>query len=167
MLRSRRIAAICVVGLLASSGCSIGHADFGEPMKLTAWDTIAVSKVLADMEAYDGRYVRLSGKVSGVCAAKGCWMRMGTDRSDETVFVKFNCPIEGRLIPMEAIGHQAIVEGTLRVAEVSQAEARHYAEDAGKSPDQIAGIVGGQKQLRMTSPAARVTGIAPKAPPSG
>jgi len=60
---------------------------------------------------------------------------------------------------MEAVGHQAIVEGTLEVTEISEAQARHFAEDAGKSPDQIARIVGPQKQIRFKSPAAKVIGI--------
>ena len=38
-------------------------------------------------------------------------------------------------------------------------EARHYAEDAGKSQEEIAKIAGNQKVVRISSPAARVVGI--------
>lgn len=162
MLRFIAVIVVSLSGLVLSTGCSMGGAEFGQPMKLSGWDTVALSTVLADVDAYDGRYMRVSGKVTAVCARKGCWMRMGTGRSDETVFIKFNCPIEGRLIPMEAIGRRAVVEGTIKVVEVSQDEARHYAEDAGKSAEEIAKIVGSQKELRMTSPSARVTGISNK-----
>jgi len=77
----------------------------------------------------------------------------------ETVFVKFTCPVDGRLIPMAAVGHQALVEGVLTVEEITEGEARHYQEDAGASTAEIAKIVGPQKQLSIMAPAARIKGL--------
>lgn len=142
-----------------SSHTAVAGATFGEPLKLTDADAVPVAKVLADPAAYNGRFIRVTGNVSEVCKAKGCWMRLGETGGGEALFVKFTCPIEGRLIPMDAIGHKAIVEGTLEVTEISEAQARHLAEDAGKPADQIAKIVGPQKQIRFKSPAAKVIGI--------
>lgn len=88
----------------------------------------------------------------------------GAEESADNLFVKFTCPIGGRLIPMEAVGHQAIVEGTLQVETISEDDARHFAEDAGKSQEEIEEIVGEQIQLRMASPAARIVGL-PQPPP--
>ena len=140
-------------------------ADFGEPARLTDADTIPVAHVIEDPKSYEGKYVRLQGEVVGVCAKKGCWIRMSPAGEHEpNVFVKFTCPVGGRLIPMEAEGKEAIVEGTLMVEVVSEDEARHYAEDAGRSPEEIAKIVGEQHRLRLASPAARVMGV--EAPPA-
>lgn len=144
-----------------SSHAGSTAATFGEPLKLTDADAVPVAKVLADPAAYNGRFIRVTGNVAEVCKPKGCWMRMAETSGGEALFVKFTCPIEGRLIPLEAVGHKAIAEGTLEVTEISEAQARHLAEDAGKSPDQIAKIVGPQKQIRFKSPAAMVLGIAP------
>ncbi len=147
-----------VMGILLT-GCGPKYAEFGEPMKLGDSTTISVAKVLSDKDAYDGKYIRVSGKVASVCAKKGCWLRMTDGSSDETVFVKFTCPVDGRLVPMDAVGHDVVVEGKLAIETVSEADARHYAEDAGKSTDEIAKIVGDRKQLRMAAPAARVLGM--------
>ena len=72
------------------------------------------------------------------------------------VFVKFTCPVEGRLIPMEAEGRTALVEGTLEVKVISEEEARHYRQDAGASPEEIAKIVGPQTEIKLNSPAAMI-----------
>ena len=44
--------------------------------------------------------------------------------------------------------------------EISEAQARHYKEDAGASPEEVAKIVGPQKQYIVASPSARVAGVA-------
>lgn len=160
MLNHRWFIGLTVIALVASTGCASKHMDFGEPMKTTMKSPTPISEVLADTVQYNGQYLRVSGKVSAVCAKKGCWLRMaGDEGSAEDVFVKFTCPVDGRLIPMKAVGHDVIVEGTLTIEDITEADARHYAEDAGKSPEEIAKIVGSQKRLSMKSPAARVLGM--------
>lgn len=133
--------------------------DFGEPMKLADNDTVCIKKVLAEPENFDGKFIRVAGKVESVCAKRGCWMRLTDDQGKDTLFVKFTCPVEGHLVPMEAVGHTAWVEGTFKVMEIPQDEARHYQEDAGASPEEIAKIVGPQKSLRMSAPAARIVDL--------
>lgn len=140
-------------------GESKSFTHYGEKMKLAADKTVCIREVLANPKAYDGKFVRICGQVESVCAAKGCWMKMTYPGGGDTLFIKFSCPVNGRLIPMEAVGHQAIVEGTFTAGEISEADARHYAEDAGKSPEEIARIVGPQLQLRMSAPAAIIRGV--------
>jgi len=142
-------------------------ARFGEPMKLGDSELICAKTVLADADRYAGKYVRLCGEIESVCAQKGCWMRLAGPTKDETLFVKFTCPVSGRLVPVEAVGHHAVVEGTFEVTEVSQDEARHYAEDRGSSPEAIAKIVGPQKEIALKAPAALVEGVAAPAAQRG
>ncbi|NOT02658.1 MAG: DUF4920 domain-containing protein [Phycisphaerales bacterium] len=143
-------------------GCAPKYAQFGEPMAAEQSATVAVADVLADPQAYDGKHIRLTGVVDSVCAAKGCWIRIAPPGGGDTVFVKFTCPVDGRLVPMEAKGHNAVVEGTLTIQEISQEEARHYKEDAGAPASEIEKIVGPQKTVRMQSPSARIEGLALK-----
>ncbi len=133
--------------------------DFGGPMKVAEGESTCVGEVLANPAAYDGKYVRLVGKVHSVCKKRGCWLKLAAKSGNETLFVKFTCPVDGRLIPMEAVGKKAWVEGTLRVKQIPEAEARHYKEDAGASPQELAKIVGPQKTVMMASPAARIAGL--------
>lgn len=133
--------------------------DFGKPMKLKDGDAVCVKKILADQTTHDGKFIRVAGKVDSVCAKRGCWLRLGDGSSKETLFVKFTCPVKGRLIPMDAVGKLAIIEGTLKIVEISEEEARHYKEDAGASKEEIAKIVGPQKSVQMSAPAARIAGV--------
>ncbi len=151
---------VVAVSLLSSTGCASKYAYYGEKMKLTDQKTVGLAKVMAEPDHYAGQYLRVLGKVTSVCAKKGCWLRMTDETGAADVFVKFSCPVEGgRLIPMEAVGHDVVVEGTLLVEEISEADARHYKEDAGASPEEIAKIVGPQPQVRMSAPAARILGL--------
>lgn len=152
--------------LLALAGCATNQIHFGEPMTLAESDTISVGKLLANASAYDGKYVRVHGTVLAVCESKGCWMDIGSAAdAEERLYVKFTCPVEGRLIPMEAAGHKAVVEGTLAVQEITESEARHYADEAGKSAEEIRAIQGPQKRIRLMAPAAAIRGL--PAPASG
>ncbi len=137
-----------------------GWLAFGQALTMDESKTVTVEAVLADPAAFAGKAVRLSGAISKVCKPKGCWMQFTAPATEKgkgiPVFVKFTCPIDGRLIPLDAVGKQAIVEGTLDVVEISEVEARHYLEDEGASAQEIAKIVGPQKQVRVQGPGALV-----------
>jgi len=132
------------------------YASYGEAVKPDGQATPAAT-VLGDLPAYEGKPVRVAGTVSKVCERKGCWLEM-TDGGRE-LFVKFTCPIDGRLIPMEAIGKSAIVEGQLAIKEIPEADPRHLAEEGGKTPEQVAKIIGPQKQVTLKSAGGIVFGI--------
>jgi hypothetical protein len=142
-------------------------ARFGEPLKLADSETVCAGTALAEPEKYAGKYVRLCGQVDSVCAAKGCWLRLAGPGEGETLFVKFTCPVSGRLVPMEAAGHRAVVEGTFEVSEISEEVARHYAQDRKAPAEEIAKIVGPQKQIALKSPGALVEGVQAPAPQGG
>ena len=133
------------------------YVSFGEtaPGQQDA-PVISAEQLLSNPSAYDGKYLRVTGTVAKVCAKKGCWLAMGNDPG---LMVRFTCPISGRLIPVEAIGKEAVVEGTVKVVEESEAEARHLKEDAGAPAEEIAKIVGPQKRVTIAAPAAKVFGI--------
>jgi len=133
---------------------------FGEPTEREL-PTVTVANLLKDVDTFDGKPLRIEGTVASVCTKKGCWLTLAEEKeAKESVFVKFTCPINGRLIPTEAAGKSAVVEGTVKVTTLSEAEARHYAEDAGASPEEVAKIVGPQKRITIASPAASVSGVA-------
>ncbi len=166
MYRTRTAAFLTLGFALLAAGCAStnsgngskmnGWTTFGQKMNAASDRTIPAEDVLANIEKYDGKAVRVSGKISEVCARKGCWIRLAGATDGETLFVKFTCPVDGRLVPMDAVGRDALVEGTLHVAEISEAEAKHYKEEAGASPSEIAKIVGPQKNISMKAPAAMI-----------
>lgn len=151
---------VAAVGVFLAAGCAqkstTTYTSYGNPMSKLESKAVPVSVIAATPEAFTSEPVLIYGKVTEVCAPKGCWAKISDDAAKEPIFVKFTCPIDGRLIPTDAVGKVALVEGTIEVKTLSEDEARHYAEDAGKSADEIAKIVGPQKQIRVKSPAAKI-----------
>jgi len=163
MHQSMRSMALGLSGMLLLTGCaSTKWAHYGERMKLDTDDTVCVSRVLTEPEAFAGKHIRVKGSVSSVCAGKGCWIRLGCASVDETLYVKFPCPTRGRIVPMDAVGHRAEVEGILEIREVSEADARHLAKDEGISNTEIVKIAGPQKMIAMNSPGAIIDLKGPK-----
>lgn len=158
------IVSMFLAGSVVLSGCTAPQAHFGQPLRLNNADMIQADELLTAPTGFDGKFVRVRGEVTEVCAAMGCWLKLKGGKGEQTLFVKFTCPVEGaRLVPLEAVGHTAVIEGTVTVEEISEDEARHYANDAGKSTDQIAKIVGPQKQVRIASPGVLIEGLEPPA----
>ena len=118
---------------------------------------VKVEDVLANPEQYEGKQVALIADVAEVCEKKGCWANVKDQGSENVVFVKFTCPSEGRILPEDAAGKSVVVVGTVTVAEVSEADRRHMAEDAGATPEEIAAIVGSERQVQVMSDAALVS----------
>ncbi|MBC8108845.1 MAG: DUF4920 domain-containing protein [Anaerolineae bacterium] len=137
-------------------------AKFGSEQKLSDAEAVPVSAVLASPDEYNGKYVRLTGVVTSVCPKKGCWMRVAADGAkpgDGNVFIKFPDPPEGMYIPLEAVGHEAVIEGTIKNGQMSQAAARHFKQDAGASAEEIEKVVGPQKQVMLAQPAVAIEGV--------
>lgn len=139
----------------AGGGSSTAYKSFGAAPSVEKLTTVDAKMLLTRPDAYNGKNLRITGTVSEVCTAKGCWLSLGGPQ-DEGLFVKFICPIEGRLIPAEAVGKPAIVEGTVTVVSMSEEQARHYAKDGGATEAEIAKIVGPQKRVTVASPSARI-----------
>jgi hypothetical protein len=94
----------------------------------------------------DGKemHAKVFGKVEEVCQAKGCWMLI--NKGDGTTMrVKFKD--YGFFVPKNCSGKTAIMEGRAFFRTVSVDELKHYAEDAGKSKEEIEAIKEPQKAL--------------------
>jgi hypothetical protein len=90
--------------------------------------------------------LKVKGRVSEVCQAKGCWMNIVSDKgSDNTMKVRFKD--YGFFMPKDISGREVIMEGVASIQEVSVDELRHYAEDAGKSQDEINAITKPRREL--------------------
>lgn len=104
-------------------------------------DAIGASSMAAHyktMNSGDSINSKIIAKVNDVCQAKGCWMRLNLDDTNE-VMVKFKD--YGFFMPKDITGKDVIINGKAFVTEVSVDEQRHYAEDAGKSTEEIASII--------------------------
>lgn len=139
-----------------TEGKTIKWVAFGEPMKIAEEKSISAEAIMKDVKAYEGKTVRMKGVVSSVCSKKGCWLKMTSEGASMPVFVHFTCPVEGRLIPMEATGMPVFVEGKVIVKTIDEESARHIAEEEGKSKEEIEAIKGYQTQIEIEGPSALI-----------
>ncbi|NVJ89367.1 MAG: DUF4920 domain-containing protein [Flavobacteriaceae bacterium] len=112
--------------------------SFGEQIDkdntLTAEEMLGKFK---NLKVGDTIQVKFASKINEVCSKKGCWMKLPLDNSTETM-VRFKD--YGFFMPLNSKDKEVIVEGKAFVKQTSVDELRHYAEDAGKSKEEIAKI---------------------------
>jgi len=78
--------------------------------------------------------IRIEGEVLSTCPMKGCWMKVKADK--DTILVRFKD--YGFFVPTDGVtGNKTIINGKLKVDTLSIDLLRHYAEDAGKSHEEI------------------------------
>lgn len=101
-------------------------------------------------DAFEGQ---VKGKVVEVCKAEGCWIRLQkADGSSMLVRAKDHA----FLMPENIVGKTVLVEGRATIKEVSEEMRRHYAEDAGKSKEEIAQIKGPEKNVEFAARGVKV-----------
>ena len=120
----------------------MAYASFGD--KIEANGAITASEMAErfnSLSAGDTLITKVSAKINEVCSSKGCWMKLDLGNSDE-VMVRFKD--YGFFMPLNAEG-EVIINGKAYVTETSVDELRHYAEDAGKTAEEIAAITKSEK----------------------
>lgn len=104
-----------------------------------------MEKKFAADEKFEGKIV---GKVTEVCQEKGCWMKVDKGNG-ETLMVKFKN--YGFFMPKNIVGQTVVLEGEAVVKEVSVKQQKHYAEDAGKSKEEIEKIKEPKKETQFVA----------------
>lgn len=80
---------------------------YGKEIELK--ETTKISEIINNPAEYLGKTVLVEGTIINVCAKRGCWMELSSDKEFESIRVKVN---DGEIIfPMEAKGQKALVEG--------------------------------------------------------
>ncbi|MEQ6123134.1 DUF4920 domain-containing protein [Pseudotenacibaculum sp. MALMAid0570] len=115
------------------------YDSFGD--KITETDYISSADAYTKyqtLKAGDTINLKFASTINEVCSKKGCWMKLPAGETEETIMVRFKD--YGFFMPLDSKGRNVIVEGKAFVKEVSVDELKHYAEDAGKSKEEIAKI---------------------------
>lgn len=116
------------------------YENFGEAFELTELITNdEMREFYAEMEVGDSLEVTFNAKVNSICQKKGCWMTLDLGDGDAESFVKFKD--YEFFVPMDAANSDAIIKGMAYKNETTVEELRHYAQDAGKSQEEIDAIV--------------------------
>ena len=94
-----------------------------------------LDKALLQQDSYTGK---VSGEVVQVCKKKGCFLTLKRDGDNDPIMVRFTD--YAYFVPQDIIGKKVILQGRAKVKETSVEWQQHYAEDMGKSKDEIAKI---------------------------
>lgn len=110
---------------------------------------LQVKDIFADISGYEGKTVVVEGTISEVCKVGGCWTIVtdGTNHIRALTQHKFIIPKDMDV----SKNYRAIIEGEFAVKEITEEQAKHFAEESGKPTDDI---VGPQKMYRI-----KATGI--------
>lgn len=95
------------------------------------------------LEGKQSADVKVKGKVVEVCKAEGCWIRMETPAGPMLVKMKDHA----FLVPLALNGKTIVAEGTATLKETTVEMQKHYAEDAGKSKEEIEAIKEPKKEI--------------------
>ena len=161
MRNMKNIFFFCIVAL--STACaqttepvvSEDGSQYGD--LITAENVISYEALLKELgDQKEVSNVKVEGKVEGVCQAKGCWMNIVSEKDAtlEPMFVKFKD--YGIFMPKDLAGSTVIMHGKAFKEETSIEELRHYAEDEGKSKEEIEAITEPKVELKFLADAVLV-----------
>ncbi|MFA5619049.1 MAG: DUF4920 domain-containing protein [Weeksellaceae bacterium] len=125
-----------------------GVSSFDEKNAITVEE---LTKKLADTDKIENIVVK--GNVSASCVKKGCWMTLANDENQK-LFVKM---LDYEFfVPVAIVGKDVVMQGTAENKVTSVGELRHFAEDAGKSKEEIAAITEPEEEIRFMAKGIKV-----------
>jgi len=152
----RTILIIATLGILSNLACaqaeknedhpeSATYDSFGD--QISSDDAIAYADLLAQLETTDSFKTKVTGTINAVCKMKGCWMHVSAADQASPAFVKFKD--YAFFVPKDAEGREVVMEGVAYKEITPVEELKHYAEDEGKSAEEIAKITEPVEELKF------------------
>ena len=127
--------------------------SYGEA--ITADGAISTADLAKTMKEKNEATVKVEGEVITSCAMKGCWMDMKM-ADGSTMKVRFKD--YGFFVPTKGLeGKHAVLQGTATREVVDVATLKHYAEDAGKSKEEIEKITEPENNLMFLADGVLIT----------
>lgn len=115
----------------------VNYTVYGE--EINSDGVVAYDELMTSLQTNDTVMVKLEGEIDRTCQVKGCWMKVNVKEGEDPLHVTFKD--YGFFVPKEGMESKAaIFEGIAFVDTISVNMLRHYAEDDGKSPEEIEAI---------------------------
>lgn len=122
---------------------------FGE--QITGDNAVEPSQLASQFEGKDTVKIKLKTKITEVCQKKGCWMNVDLGNNEEMT-VRFKD--YAFFVPKDASGREVVFEGLAFHDTTSVEDLRHFAEDAGQTPEEIEKIT--EPEVRISFEASGV-----------
>jgi len=104
-------------------------------MEIEEAGAIELSNLKDQMADKEMMEVKVKATVSEVCKARGCWMTL-----EDTDEMRVQFKDYGFFVPVSMEGKEVVMQGKAFYDTVSVETLRHFAQDAGKSEDEIEAI---------------------------
>jgi Domain of unknown function (DUF4920) len=100
------------------------------------YKVLTVTDIFADLKGYEGKTVVVHGDMSEICRSGGCWTIItdGKNYIRAMTLHKFILPKE-----MDITNKKVLIEGEFATKEITEEQAKHFAEESGKDPNEIKG----------------------------
>ena len=147
---------ICLAILGCQGGSKVAETAQESPFRGEAFEVAEVISAedlllqMADKEEL--KKVTVKGTVTGVCQKKGCWMTLAAEGGDD-IMVKFKD--YDFFMPLDLTG-EIVMQGRAFKQLTSVDELRHYAEDAGESPEAIAAITEPKAEIQFEASGVKI-----------
>jgi hypothetical protein len=111
-----------------------GYEVFGAPVGEIG-EPVRLGEVIAASDKYAGQTILATAKVAKVCQKKGCFfVAHDGDATARVTFVDYSF-----FVPTDSGGKDVTIVGTFNRKVLSEAQAKHYAQDAGDDPAKVEG----------------------------
>jgi hypothetical protein len=137
---------LCAIALSAQIKPAAKGVTYG--VKTTKKGSIDVAGLEAKMATANSFTGKIKGVVVSVCEKKGCWMKL-QQANGEGMMVRFKD--YGFFMPLDIVGKEVVLDGVAKQTVTSVEDLRHYAEDAGKSKEEIAKITTPKREIEFTA----------------
>ncbi len=103
---------------------------FTEPKNL-----LTLNEVITNEEEYIGKEIIVEATIAEVCQDKGCFFVAQSGESTARItFIDYSF-----FVPTDSQGKKVTLAGTFSKKVISEEDAKHFAEDAGKDPGAVKG----------------------------
>jgi hypothetical protein len=113
---------------------------------IDASNAITYDELIPKMATTDSLAVKVSGKVGEVCQKKGCWMMLVSEQPGQPE-MRVTFKDYAFFMPKDLTGKRVVMDGYAIVEETPVDLLRHYAEDAGKSKEEIEKITEPKREV--------------------
>jgi hypothetical protein len=120
---------------------------YGEDIDATQ-TVLKIGDIYADLEGYQKKFVVVEGDITQVCQNMGCWTMISDGKNEiraQTLHKFF--------LPKDLKSVKAVVQGEFETLEITEEQAKHFAEESGQPNDNIKGP---QKMYRVKASGIKI-----------
>ena len=116
--------------------------NYGNLVKEKGW--ISTTELLVKVESTGTFEGKIKGLIQEVCTKKGCWFTMDLPNGSS---MRVTFKDYGFFIPTNSQGFPITLEGVATLTETDVATLKHFAEDQGKSKEEVEAINAPKKEI--------------------